>query len=234
MQENLINLKGLTSKKNLLSSHDTKETNKNVIVNYWTNERDPYPKHKTQYDKFTPESKLRASKTEHDDEKQLLEAFLKDPENSKDLDYYTRNLQKKLEKAKIHADTIDQCQKNITYIRQQLQSRSDNSLKNKLVVELEEQQKIYSKSLDDLKTVKNETYHLQSGLKKAEIKTVRSFKSWMENLKVNNSLSTNGQRDSVENVNCSTCNSNQDMLRKPCTKECACEAEMDKHASFSW
>lgn len=201
-------------------------------MNYLTDKQDRYYKNKR-----LSESNVHTSPTEHGFEKQLFDIFLKDPENSKDLDYYTRNLQKKLEMAKIYADTIDQCQKTITYIRQRLQTKSNNSVKNKLVVELEEQQKIYSRSLDDLKTVKNETYHLQSGLRKAEIKTIKMFKGWLEcqqSSKFSTSFSTTGSREDVDNDNCFVCKSTQNTLRNSSAKDCSCEVRVEKQIPINW
>ncbi|XP_018564789.1 kinesin-like protein KIF6 [Anoplophora glabripennis] len=225
----------VVSKKNILATHET-ETN-NIVVNYLLDKQDQYTKGKRQYNKNLSESNMYDSRSEQDIEKQLFENFLKDPENGKDMEYYTQNLQKKLEIAKIYAETIDQCQKNITYIRQQLQSRTNNTVKNKLIIELEEQQKIYSKSLDDLKMVKNETYHLQSGLKKAELKTMRIFKGWLERqqgLKLSKSLDSTCSRDSdysTNNSNCYLCRSTQNMSRKVSSKDCACNVEEKKYVS---
>lgn len=225
-----------SSKKNILAAHETEANN--IVVNYLSERQDHYSKDKRRCSKNLSEANIYDARSEQEIEKELFETFLKDSDNSKDLEYFTQNLQKKLEMAKIYAETIDQCQKNITYIRQQLQSRVNNSTKNKLIIELEEQQKIYSKSLDDLKTVKNETYHLQSGLKKAELKTMRTFKRWLEHqqgLKCSKSFVSTSSRDSdydTDNSNCYICKNTQSVSMK--SKACSCEVPEEKCVSVGW
>ncbi|KAJ8919562.1 hypothetical protein NQ315_002184, partial [Exocentrus adspersus] len=177
---------------------------------------------KRRHSQSLPEFCLDKPEVENEVEKRLLEIFLKHPSNTKDLKYYNQNLQKKLQMAKVHADTIDQCQKNITCIRQQLQTCSNSITKSKLLKELEGQQKIYSKSLDDLKTVKDETLHLQTGLKKAEIKLMRSFRDWLEGQQTTRLSSSCSRTDSGHS---SGYDDGMDCYIKSSAKECSCDME---------
>ncbi|CAG9819513.1 unnamed protein product [Phaedon cochleariae] len=110
----------------------------------------------------------------------LFKVFLSYPKNSETLSFYQTTLEKKLEMARIYAQAIKQCQKNISYIKLQLETSPCYSEKSLLIQELHEQQEIYKKALVELKEIENETHHLQSGLKQEEFKVKHFFNEWMK------------------------------------------------------
>lgn len=110
----------------------------------------------------------------------LLEIFLASSAIGDDLKYYKKNLNKKMEIAKLLAKTLKQCQKNIIYIRNQLEICKCYSEKCLLITELEEQQTIYRKALEDLRMAKNETSRLEFGLNQTEVQAEAKFSKWLQ------------------------------------------------------
>ncbi|XP_050298333.1 kinesin-like protein KIF3A isoform X2 [Anthonomus grandis grandis] len=100
-------------------------------------------------------------------------------EKDREVDYYLKRLSCAYEKAKILAATIDECQVQITYIREKLDGNNEfhsQKRRNILYEELERQQNVYAKSLEQLKEIKKETLQLEGGL--AEAKTRINIKTY--------------------------------------------------------
>ncbi|XP_056648003.1 kinesin-like protein KIF6 isoform X3 [Diorhabda sublineata] len=115
-----------------------------------------------------------------EDERILYEKFMSCPEISSELIFYKNALEKQFREAKLCAETIENCQKQINFIKQQLDLPLSWIERNQLIPELEKQQTIYKKTLMDIKNIQSETAHLQSGLKQAEVKSQHKFKVWIQ------------------------------------------------------
>ncbi|XP_023013193.2 uncharacterized protein [Leptinotarsa decemlineata] len=128
-----------------------------------------------------------------DNDEVLLKLYLSNPKNSNTLNFYRRALENKLEMAKLLAETIKQCQKNISCVREALENCIDASQRSHLITELEQQQNIYRRALTDLKDIQKETLHLESGLKRTEIKTEQQYRRWLEEYKLNRRYHKNNE-----------------------------------------
>lgn len=101
-----------------------------------------------------------------------------DPKNCLDLDSYNHELKKKYDQAKIFAETIDRCQRNILTIKHRLDKYKNNvEICNKLNSQLVSQQIIYGDCIVQLEDLKRETQHLKHGLEQARIKALKKFRS---------------------------------------------------------
>lgn len=111
------------------------------------------------------------------------------PGISDDLNFYKSALQNKLKLAKIYADTIEECKRKITFIRNKLDNKNKTEEeKQNLIKDLEEQQRLYKKGLVEMKQIQNETNHLEAGLKQAEIRVVHKFQNWLEDKNLPNQI----------------------------------------------
>ncbi|CAH1106410.1 unnamed protein product [Psylliodes chrysocephalus] len=118
-----------------------------------------------------------------------LEDFMSKPGISDDLNFYKSALQNKLKLAKIYADTIEECKRKITFIRNKLDNKNKTEEeKQNLIKDLEEQQRLYKKGLVEMKQIQNETNHLEAGLKQAEIRVVHKFQNWLEDKNLPNQI----------------------------------------------
>ncbi|KAG5895614.1 hypothetical protein JTB14_017723 [Gonioctena quinquepunctata] len=155
--------------------------------------------------------------TEHS----LKELFL--TENPNNLNFYKRNLESKLETARMYAQTIDQCQENISYIRKQLENSPRGSRKALLINELEQHQNIYRKALIELKDVQKETTHLETGLEQEEIRANYNFKRWLEEIR-SKTVQNNCKTYAVGNCFCASVSSKQGTSLPSCapSEKCSC------------
>lgn len=112
------------------------------------------------------------------DDATLYDSFLVESNIKEELDDYKYNLEKKLEQAKMYAQALDQSQRNINFIRQKLEVVKINSKKTYLLHELDIEQRNYRKYLDELNQLKNETFHLENGLKQMETQAMMKFNQW--------------------------------------------------------
>lgn len=112
-------------------------------------------------------------------EREAFEIFLIDNQNKKEIDFFCKALKQKYDAAKSIAKKIEECQINITDIRNNLEHASNNyELYKKLNSQIIDIQNIYRGNLLQLQEIKNEIEMLKHGLKQAQIKVVQKFKNW--------------------------------------------------------
>lgn len=112
-------------------------------------------------------------------EREAFEIFLIDNQNKNEIDFYCKALKQKYEAAKGIATKIEECQKNITDIRKNLEHASNNyELYQELNSQIIEVQNVYRENLLQLQQIKSEIEMLKHGLKQAQIKVVQKFKRW--------------------------------------------------------
>lgn len=154
--------------------------------------------HKSQNDYITVNNKYLNRQNQQDSDElqrqqqnKLFGTFLVRSGKGKDLDYYRININTKLENAKLLTQAIEQCQTNILYIKKKLELCGCHTEKVILIKEIEEQQDIYKKVLEEMKLVKDETTRLEFGLKQTEIRATQEFSMWLENTASNQSVVNN-------------------------------------------
>lgn len=123
-------------------------------------------------------------------ETKAFTSFMIDPKNRSDLDKYNHELKKKYDLAKIFAETVDRCQKNILIIKHRIDSyKSNPGIFNKLSSQLISQQMIYGDCIVQLEDLKRETQHLKHGLEQAKIKALKKFRTQYGNKPVLQNIS---------------------------------------------
>lgn len=130
-------------------------------------------------------------------ERELLEIFIKDGHHDAELQHFSKLLERKYAMAKHLADIIDQCQKNIVFIRGKLQTSSQYQQRT-MNIELVNHQNVYRESLVKLRSLKNETGHLRHGLEQTKIKLIQKFRDWYDDITHRKKLACSNVKNCVQ------------------------------------
>lgn len=107
-----------------------------------------------------------------------FQIFLKDPQNTTEIDYFNQQLQKIYDVAKHSAESIDCCQKNILNIRKEIEKYGGCDKESfKLTSKLTSEQEIYRESLNRLDVLKKEAEYFKHGLEQSRAKALQIFRS---------------------------------------------------------